>query len=166
MDERQIADAMLGDSTADEVLDAIVAELHAPKEPDAQLCLRIGAGDLEWLIRYHGEALWPRVQVLAREDSRFRMALSAVWAYESVEYERRAALLEELGQHWTISVSFVVERRDFSDPPRLSWRAVDIDGGTGGQLPRMLREIADWYESERPAEPDVDSSANRPHTSG
>jgi hypothetical protein len=153
MDERRIADLMLGDSTADEVLDGIVAELHAPEDPDPNLCLRLGAGDLESLLRYHGEELWPRVELLAREDSRFRMALSGVWAYESAEFERRAELLEELGQHWTITVSFVVEREDFSDPPLLDWRAVDIDGASGGQLPRMLREIADWCERERGSDP-------------
>ena len=155
MDRNRLLDILRGESTPDEILDSIVADLNAPDEPDAALCLRLGAGDLETLIRHHGEELWPRVERLAREDPRFRMALSGVWAYESAEYERRTALLEELGHFWTVTVSFVVEREDFSDPPLMDWRAVDIDGDAQvAELPRILREIADWYERGRDAEPD------------
>jgi hypothetical protein len=52
----------------------------------------IGAGPLEDLVSRHGAALVERITALAREDDRFRRALSAVWLAHgelSPEVERR-----------------------------------------------------------------------------
>ena len=51
------------------------------------------------------------------------------------------------GESAEVTVRFVVEPDGFDDPPRLDWRAVEIDGEPSGkQLGRLLREIADWYD--------------------
>lgn len=50
-----------------------------------------------------------------------------------------------------MSVSFVAMAETFAEPPAIRWRAVQITGEVpGGQLPRILRELADWYERELP----------------
>ena len=54
------------------------------------------AGELENLLRHHEEELWPEIERLARENVRFRRALSAAWAYDSPVFEQRNELLEEL----------------------------------------------------------------------
>lgn len=132
--------------TADEDLRSIVERLHSTAEPDPDLVREVGAGVLENLIRDHGEALWPEIERLARADPIFRRALASVWAYDSPEFGRREALLAELGEHSSVMVRFVVEPEDFSPVGRLNWRAVEIQGEPpGGQLSRLLREIADWY---------------------
>lgn len=130
-----------------EALNELVKRLNATPEPDDELIGLIGAGELEELIRAHGNKLWPDIERLARKDVRFRRALASVWAYDSKEYERRTQLLFELGEHRRVTVRFVVQAEDFAAPPRVSWRAVEIEGAPeGGQLSRLLREIADWYE--------------------
>lgn len=143
--------------STDDDLRSIVERLHSTAEPDPDLVGEVGAGVLENLIRDHGEELWPEIERLARADPRFRRALACVWAYESPEFDRRQALLGELGEHRSVLVRFVVEPEDFSPVPRLSWRAVEIDGEPpGGQLSRLLREIADWYDQEPlPGNPEV-----------
>ena len=135
--------------TRDEYLRSIVERLHSTAEPDPDLVGEVGAGDLENLIRDDGEALWPEIERLARSDPRFRRALACVWVDDSPEFDRRQALLAELGEHSSVRVGFVVEPEDFSPVPRLSWRAVEIENEPpGGQLSRLLREIADWYDRE------------------
>lgn len=135
-------------ATLDE-LRALVERLNSTTEPDPDLIGEIGAGELENLVRAHGEQLWPEIERIARSDIRFRRALASVWAYDSPEYERRTRLLEELGEARTVTISFVVEPEDFANPPLVSWRAVEVGGEPAGrQLGRLLREIADWYERE------------------
>jgi hypothetical protein len=130
-------------------LRSIVERLHSTPDPDPEVVVEVGVGDLENLVRDHGDELWPEIERLARSDPRFRRALACVWAYDSPEYDRRKALLAELGEHGTVTLRFVIQPQDFSSVPRLSWRAVEIENEPpGGQLSRLLREIADWYDSE------------------
>ena len=91
-----LPDLILGNISPDEMLDAIVAELHSTDDMDEELCLEIGRGDLESVLARHEAALWDRIELLARSDPRFRRALRSVWAYGSPLYDRRAALLGEL----------------------------------------------------------------------
>ena len=139
---------LLGKMVAPEAaLDELVSVLHSTTEPDPELIMDVGCGVLESLLFTHEEELWPTLERLAREDVRFRRALAAVWAYGSPAYERRHALLQELGEFWTVTVEFVVELDDFAQPPAVGHRAVHIDGEVpGGQLPRVLRSIAQWLE--------------------
>ena len=134
----------------EDVLAELVDRLHATEEPDFEVISDVGCGELENLIRGHGVELWPEVERLARADPVFRRALRSVWAYDSPEFERRDQLLGELGEHWPVLVRFVVQPDDFLPEPRVSWRAVQIEGEPpAGQLGRLLREIADWYERDR-----------------
>jgi hypothetical protein len=139
--------------SADDALSEIASTLRSTVDPDPELIEHSGSGPLESLFHGgHEEELWPRIEQLAREDERFRRALSAVWAYDSPMFDQREALLEELGEFWQVRVSFVVYPKDFSVPPLLAHRAVAVDGEVpGGQLPNMLRRIADLYEREEPA---------------
>jgi hypothetical protein len=133
-----------------EALRSLVDRLHASDDPDLDLILEIGCGELENLISDRGEELWPEVERLARADPVFRRALGCVWAYDSPEFDRRDQLLGELGEHWPVTVRFIVEPQDFLPEPRVSWRAIEVEGDPpAGQLSRLLREIADWYERER-----------------
>ena len=88
---------VLGGASPEELLSNLVDDLHATPELDRELCGRIGAGNLESLLRHHEDELWPEVERLAREDERFRLALAMVWAYDSARAEDREALLAELG---------------------------------------------------------------------
>lgn len=127
----------------------IVTRLDATAEPDAELAGQIGAGELEDLVRAAGVQLWPQIEELARKNIRFRRALSAVWAYDSPEYDRRTRLLEELGEFREAGVRFVVEPDDFDTNGPLSWRAVQFDGGIPPRrLAPLLRSIADWVERQ------------------
>ena len=136
-----------GRSTPVQVLDELVAVLHSTAEPDPQLIGQVGLGPLESLLLQHEEELWPSLERLARNDERFRRALAAVWAYDSPAFDRREVLLKELGEFQDVTVTFVVQREDFGQPPLVSHRAVNIEGEIpGGQLPRILREIADRLE--------------------
>ena len=81
-----------------DALDEIVALLHSTEDPDPELMLDVGCGVLESLLFEHEEELWPKIERLARDDVRFREALAAVWAYDSPAFERREALLAELGE--------------------------------------------------------------------
>jgi hypothetical protein len=135
--------------TPEERLGELVELLHAADEPDFDLIGEVGCGELENLVRAHGEQLWPVLERLARADPIFRRALRSVWAYDSPEFERRDKLLRELGEHWPVTVRFEVEPQDFEAEPLVSWRAVEVDGAPpAGQLGRVLREVADWYERE------------------
>jgi hypothetical protein len=81
-----------------DALDEILALLHSTEDSDPELILDVGCGVLESLLFEHEEELWPRIERLARDDVRFREALAAVWAYDSPAFERREALLAELGE--------------------------------------------------------------------
>jgi hypothetical protein len=130
-------------------LNSLVERLNATPEPDADLILDIGCGELENLIRDHEAELWPEIEDLARTDIRFRRAFGSAWAYDSPEYERRQWLLKELGEFSPASVHFILQREDFLPNSLVSWRAVRIEGEpAAGQLSRILREIADWYDRE------------------
>lgn len=119
-------------TTSAQALDQIVARLHSTPEPDPELILDVGCGVLESLLFEHEEELWPTIERLAREDVRFRRALAAVWAYDSPAFERREALLAELGEFQTVAVSFVVQAEDFGEPTaRQPSRNRDPWGGTG-----------------------------------
>jgi uncharacterized protein DUF6869 len=132
-----------------ELLEDILRALHAADDPE-RIVGSVGAGPLETLIEHHGEALWPEIERLARADPVFRRSLRSVWAYDSPEFERRDQLLRELGEHWPVAVRFVVQPEDFLPEPRVSWRAIEVEGEVpADQLSRLLREIADWYDHER-----------------
>jgi hypothetical protein len=88
---------IIGELSLAEMVDALLAKLHSTDEPDAALCLEVGCGDLESLIRRYEAELWPQIEDLARSDVRFRRALAGVWAYDSSLFDRRDALLKELG---------------------------------------------------------------------
>jgi len=135
--------------SADEFLTRIVAIVNATAEPNEDLLSWVGCGELENLIRNAGEELWPRIEKLARKDVRFRRALRSVWAYDSPEFDRRQALLADLGEFRTTWVRFVVEPTDLSESPGLSWRAVELEGSVSRrQLAPLLRSIADWCERD------------------
>jgi len=155
LDVAALTDRMLSEGgpphklSPNELLTRIVAVVNATPEPNEELLSWVGCGELENLIRDAGKELWPRIEKLARKDARFRRALRSVWAYDSPEYERRHALLEELGEFRTTWVRFVVERTDLSENPGLSWRAVELEGSVSRrQLAPLLRSIADWCERE------------------
>jgi len=82
--------------TPEQLLGGLVELLHSTPEIDEDLCREVGVGNLESLLRDHEVELWPKVEALAREDVRFRIALSSVWAYDSPAFARREALLREL----------------------------------------------------------------------
>ena len=148
-----------------DALNDLVDRLHGSDQPDFDLIADIGCGDLENLVRGHGDELWPDIERLARADPIFRRALRFVWAYDSPEFARRDQLLRELGEHWPVTVRFVAQPEDFLPDARVSWRAVEIDGEpAAGQLARVLREIADWYEHERhqTESPHVEGVGQRP----
>jgi hypothetical protein len=156
-----LPDLILGRTAPSDMLAELVKVLYSTDEPDPDLCSEVGCGDLESLLRDHETALWPEVERLARTDIRFRRALASVWAYESPEFERRSALLAELGESHSVTVRFVVAPNDFAAMPRVSWRAVEVEGDPRGrQLGRLLREIADWYERE-PLDGNPELSKNR-----
>jgi hypothetical protein len=122
----------------------VVARLQSTSEPDEELCLFVGVGDLESLLRYHEEELWDAIEQLARGDIRFRRALSAAWAYDSPMYDRREALLAELGEHREITVRFTVEPIGFGEDPELDWRALEQEGEiSNSRLAGILRSVAD-----------------------
>jgi hypothetical protein len=85
-----------GSATPEELLFRMVFRLNSTPVLDDELCGRIGAGNLESLLREHEAQLWPEVERLARADLRFRRALGYVWASDSPMYERRRDLLREL----------------------------------------------------------------------
>jgi catechol 2,3-dioxygenase-like lactoylglutathione lyase family enzyme len=135
--------------TLEEDLEELVAELHVTPEPDVDLILDVGCGDLENLLRDHEVELWPRIEALARADVRFRRALASVWAYESPALKQRAALLAELGETTEITVGFTVAPNDFSDDPPLSWRAYKSDATVPkARLATVLRSIATWLDAD------------------
>jgi hypothetical protein len=79
-----------------ETLAEIVVQLHAHADDDEYIS-RMGFGPIESLLHQgHGDALWPHMEHLARTDPLFRRALRSTWAYDSPEYDRREALLDEL----------------------------------------------------------------------
>jgi hypothetical protein len=89
-------EAVVGDDPA-QTLEDIIAELHSRPDPDEEFISMIGIGPLESLLHQsHGEALWPEIERLVRRDVLFRRALRSVRAYDSPEFDRRTALLEEL----------------------------------------------------------------------
>ena len=137
-----------------DMLEELRDVLYSTDEPDSDLCRDVGCGDLESLLSEHETALWPEIERLARSDVRFRRALSSVWAYDSPEFERRAALLAELGEGREITVM----PDDFSADPVLSWRAFEAEGSiTNRRLAETLRALAKWLEGQ---DPNADASGD------
>jgi hypothetical protein len=97
-DEKKSLDiAVLLSDDPDALLDQILAQLHAHAD-DEDAVMMIGVGPLETLFHRGFESqLWPRIEQLARDDGTFRVALASVWAYNSPMFDRRRALLGELG---------------------------------------------------------------------
>jgi hypothetical protein len=143
--EGVMMELMAGRISAVDALNEIVVTLHSTAEPDITRIRYIGTGPLESLCHQgFEEALWPAIEPLARADERFRRALSCVWAYDSPLFERRDALLEELGEHQTITVRFVIEPRTFDASDGYEWRALEVDDRlSSSQLGDLLRRIAD-----------------------
>jgi hypothetical protein len=146
-----LPDLILGRVAPVDALADLVKMLYSSDDPDPGLCSEIGCGDLESLLCDNETELWPHIERLARTDIRFRRALSSVWAYDSPEFERREALLAELGEHREITVRFTVEPQDFSPDPPLSWRAFDSAGDISKRrLAETLRRVADWLDDQDP----------------
>ena len=153
-----LPDLILNRISPNEALAHLVEVLHATDEPDPDLCLEVGCGDLESVLANHETELWDEIERLARTDPRFRRALSSVWAYDSAQFNRREALLAELGEHREITVRFTVTPDDFAPDPALSWRAFEAEGGiTNRRLAEMLRRLAEWLDRQPP-----DSDAGSP----
>ena len=131
-----------------QALEAIVTTLNSTPEPNFDLILEVGSGPLETLLRQgHEEMLWPRIERLARDDPRFRRALSVAWAYDSPMLARRDALLSELGEHRAVTLRFVAEPNSFEDADGFAWRALEVSGvPEGAGLAQTLRAIADVIE--------------------
>lgn len=136
-----------GSSSPRRALDQIVDVLHHAEDLDAAAG-EVGCGDLEDLFHAgHEKELWPEIERLARADPIFRRALRAAWAYDSPMFERREALLQELGEWRTTWVRFVVAPEFIGRDTPLSWRAVELEGSVrGSDLAKLLRSIADWAE--------------------
>ena len=142
---------ILGEGSPSDLLSEQVTRLDATPEPDPDLCLEVGCGDLESLLGRHESELWPEVERLARENPRFRRALSSVWAYDSPMFSRREALLAELGEATEITLRFTVQPEDFSPDPQLSWRALETDARLSpNRLAEVLRSIANSVENSPP----------------
>lgn len=146
-----LPDLLLGRMAASDMLIELVRVLHTTDEPDPGLCSEVGCGDLEGLLRDHETELWPAVENLARTDLRFRRALASVWAYDSAQFDRRSALLADLGEVREVVVRFTVEPEDFSADPQLSWRAFEAEGiVTNRRLSETLRSVAEWLDRKPP----------------
>jgi hypothetical protein len=92
-----MAEAIVADDPS-ATLAEIVGLLHAHAFDDDFVSM-MGVGPIESLLHQgHGEALWPQMEHLVRTDAVFRRALRSAWAYESPEFERRKALLDELAE--------------------------------------------------------------------
>ncbi len=152
----------IGRATPDEVLDEIVATIDATPEPDFELIALAGAGPLESLFDDgYEDALWTRVETLARGNERFRRALSNVWAWDSAFFERREQLLRELGEHRQVTLRFVAEPRTFDDSDGFEWRAYEVEGISERPfLAALLRSIADQLD-----EPEVRRARPQPRRS-
>jgi hypothetical protein len=144
------------DTTPEEELDAIVASINSSPEPDFVAIEEAGAGPLETLFLFgHEEALWHHIERLAREDERFRRALSVVWAFDSPLYERRQQLLRELGEHRPVTVRLTLVPRTFDDTDGFTWRDFEVEGvPERPHLAAILRGIAAHLD-EPPYEPHV-----------
>jgi hypothetical protein len=141
--------------TPDEQLTEIVSTLHSTAEPDFDLIAEVGVGPLETLFLFdHEDALWPRIEQLARDDERFRHALAAVWAFRSARFEEREALLEELGAHEAVTLRILIQRRTFDPQDGYEWRSFKLDGlPEGAQLANLLRGIASHIDQAGDWEP-------------
>jgi hypothetical protein len=131
---------------------------EAPEDSADGLCLEIGCGDLESLLRRWESELWDEVERLARSSARFRRALRSVWAYDSPKSDERDALLWELGEWRQFHLDAVVFPERLAEPDTdLGWRAIRPPGDIDySELARLLRSMADW----------ADQAAARPQTSG
>lgn len=148
-----LPDLFLRRKTPAELLAWIVDVLRSTPEPNERLCGEIGVGNLESLLMRYEEELWPQIEQLARTDIRFRRALRSVWAFGSPAFERRQALMMELGESVAMTVGFVAEPEGFGDDPPMSWRALEVTGTIPRhRLAECLRSIADHLAAdERPA---------------
>ena len=128
-----------------DALNDLVDRLHASEEPDFDLIAEIGCGDLENLVRGHGDELWPEISGwLGRSGlpscPPLRMGV------DSPEYARRDQLLREFGEHWPVTVRFVVQPEDLLPDARVlmasgrdRWRA--RSRSTGATAPRDRRLV-------------------------
>jgi hypothetical protein len=128
----------------DDVLDEIVSIIHSTAEPDFDLIAEVGVGPLEQLFHEgHEEHLWPRLEQLARDDSWFRRALGAVWAFSSPCFAERERLLAELGEYREVTLRFVIRPRTFDDADGFDWRSYRVDAlPEHADLASFLRGIA------------------------
>lgn len=140
---------MFDEKEAMQALAEIVDELDAAEdEAIDDLCGRIGAGRLERVLRKNETELWDVIESLARSNPRFRRALSSVWAYGSPMFDRREALLAELGESRSLRIEATLYSRTLADPQRnLLWRGISFSPRIDFQeLAILLRSMADWAE--------------------
>ena len=157
--ERLWLEISIGRASPDDVLDEIVATIDASPDPDFRLIEEAGAGPLESLfLSGYEEALWARVEPLARESQRFRRALSIVLAVDSPLFERRVRLLQELGEHRTVTLRFVAQPRSFDDSDGFTWREYEVEGIPNRPfLAGLLRSIANRLD-----QPEIERFAFKP----
>jgi hypothetical protein len=95
---------------------------------------------------------------LARESERFRRALSIVLAVDSPLFERRERLLQELGEHRTVTLRFVAQPHTFDDSDGFTRRSYEVEGIPDRPfLAGLLRSIADRLD-----EPEFERFAFKP----
>jgi hypothetical protein len=89
-------DLVLADGDAAEEAWPIIHGLidRAPDEEGVDL---VAAGQLEELIKFHGEQFAERIVELGRRDRRFRYALEGVWGWERVHAPLRDEVANLLG---------------------------------------------------------------------
>ena len=128
-------------------LEEIVRSLHALETP--RDVSKMGAGELEDLLQDYEDQLWPEVVRLAENDTTFRHALAAVWAYQSPRFPDRVALLTGLGTFRKVHVEFIIfSSADEDDGGGSGWGDLVVEGNVSHmQLSAVLRRIANRLES-------------------
>lgn len=71
----------------------VIRAIVAATTDEKALC-DVGAGPLETLVREHGPQFIERIEMAARSDANFRLALSCVWPSDSPVASRLEALLK------------------------------------------------------------------------
>ncbi len=82
----------------------------------------------------HEKRLRPEIERLARADPVFRRRREPAGHTTLLMFERREALLQELGEWRTIWVRFVVDPKFIGYDMPLSWTTVEVEGSVEGSV--------------------------------